>query len=285
VDQAISTARDTAALARRVVLRTLTVVGGAAAGTALAWCLSTANASADTTDAGQVPEIPVVHQLVSPVTETVHAVHHGVEGAVHSTVEGTVEKVAATIKDAPPPPKSLEELGERIQDAAAEFGERAREQLPECTGPLCGIDDIGRSDSPTGPSGHAGNSDAPPSAPAAPAPAAPGKVADSGVDPDATAEHTATGRAYSDGMPRRGSPAPGVPSFPDFPAWPAPIAPAVPAPVSGHSGAMGTSADASMFVAYPWQDRTPALVRGLRVLAGEVATSGRPGDQPGVTPD
>lgn len=283
MDQAISTARDTAALARRVVLRTLTVVGGAAAGTALAWCLSTASASADTNDAdaGQIPEIPVVHQLVSPVTETVHAVHHAVEG----TVEGTVDKVAATIKDAPPPPKSLEELGERIQDAAAEFGERAREQLPECTGPLCGIDDIGRSDTPTSPSGHAGGTDTPPSAPAAPAPAATGKVADPGVDPDATAEHTATGRAYSDGMPRRGSPAPGMPSFPDFPAWPAPIAPAVPAPVSGNSGAMGTSADASMFVAYPWQDRMPALVRGLTVLAGEAATAGRPGAQPGVTPD
>jgi hypothetical protein len=282
VDQATCTARDTAAFARRVVLRTLTVVGGAAAGTALAWCLSTAGASADTNGpdgGGQVPEIPVVPELVSPVTGAVHSVHHAVDHAVRDAVE----KTAATIKDAPPPPKSLEELGERVRDAAAEFGEQAREQLPECTGPLCGIDDIGRSDSPAQPSGHAGRTDTPPSAPAAPA--ATGKVAAAGADPDATAEPTATGRAYSDGMSRRGSPAPGMPSFPDFPAWPTPIAPAVPAPVSGHSGAMGNGADASMFVAYPWRDRMPALVRGLTVLAGEVATAGRPGAQPGVTPD
>ena len=108
-------------------------------------------------------------------------------------------------------------------------------------------------------------------------------MADPGADPDATAERTATGRAHSDGMSRRGSPAPGMPSLPGFPAWPAPIAPAAPAP--GHSGSTGGSADSSPFAASPWQDRMPALVCGLTVPAGEVTTAGRPGAQPGVTPD
>ena len=268
MDQAISTARDTAALARRVVLRTLTVVGGAAAGTAIAWCLSTGSASADTTDGltPSVPEIPVAHQLVSPVTGAL-------DTAAHTT--------AGKLRNPPPAPKSLEALGKRVKQVTSRLGERATEPLPECADSLCGLKEISRSEAP--PAGdsatQAGRADAPHAAPAAAVPAATGTVANPGIDPDATAERTATGRAYSDGMSRRGSPAPGVPSFP---AWPAPIAPA---PVSGHTGSTGGPADSSPFAAYSWQDRTPALVRGLKVPAGVVTTAGRPGAQPGVTPD
>ncbi|MCA1655523.1 MAG: hypothetical protein LC635_03555 [Pseudonocardiaceae bacterium] len=46
MDQASNNVRETAAFARRVVCRTLTVVGGVAAGTALAWWLSATAASA-----------------------------------------------------------------------------------------------------------------------------------------------------------------------------------------------------------------------------------------------
>jgi hypothetical protein len=124
-----------------------------------------------------------------------------------------------------------------------------------------------------------GRSDSPAPAPAA-APAATGKVATAGVDPDHTAERTATGRAYLDGMSRRGSPAPGMPSFPGAPTWPAPVAPA-----SGHTGSTGNPADSSPFAALPWHGRTPALVHGLTVPATEATTFGRVGAQPGVAPD
>ncbi len=87
-------------------------------------------------------------------------------------------------------------------------------------------------------------------------------------------------------MSRRGSPAPSVPSFPDFPSWPAPVR-ARPAGLGpGHNGSAGNPADSSLFAALPWQDRMPALVRGLTVPATEAATfGGRVGAQPGVSPD
>ncbi|MGH3879969.1 MAG: hypothetical protein ACRDSK_23330, partial [Actinophytocola sp.] len=218
MDQTISSVRGTAAFARRVVLRTLTVVGGAAAGTAIAWCLSSACASADTVDPG-TPEIPVVSSVVSPVS-----------GALDETARTTADRLAP-----PPPPRSVAELGERVKEATGKFRERADEQLPECADPLCGLDGAGRSEAPAAGDGAGlGRSDSPSPAPAAAPPAARGKVASPGVDPDEVAERTATGRAYSDGMPRRGSPAPSAPSLPDLPVWPAPLAPAPPAP--GHHG-------------------------------------------------
>ncbi len=267
MDQATSTARDTAAFARRVVLRTLTVVGGAAAGTALAWCLSTAGASADT--ATPEPEIPVVRTIVSPVT-----------GAVETALRPALEPVADRLQD--PPPHAVEKLGERVKRAADTFRGHAEDQLPQCVDPLCGIEHVGRSEAPApgDDAGH-GRSDSPSPAPVA-TPRAAGKVTTPGVDPDATSERTATGRAYADGMPRRGSPAPGMPSLPELPTWPAPLAPAAPAP--GH-GCAGNPVDSSLFAALPWQDRMPALVRGLTVPATEVTTPGRAGAQPGVTPD
>lgn len=266
MDQAIGTARDTAAFARRVVLRALTVVGGAAAGTALAWCLSTANASAET-GMPPVPEVPV-----APVVDTIAA-----------PVAGTLDTVAARLQD-PPRAGAVEELGERVKKAADRVGQRAAEQLPECANPLCGLEDIGGGEAPdAGDGAGLGRSDSPSPAPDAAVPA--GAVTTPGVDPDRTAERTATGRAYSDGMSRRGSPEPVAPSFPGLPGWPAPLAPAVPAPASGHTGSAGNPADSPLFAALPWQDRTPAMVRGLTVPATEAVTFGRVGAQPGISPD
>lgn len=269
MDQATSTARDTAAFARRVVLRTLTVVGGAAAGTAIAWCLSTAGASADTGATTPQPEVPVVSSFTTPVGDT---------------VDGTLDATAERLSD--PPTHAVEQLGEKVRHAAGSVREHTTEQLPDCAGALCGLQHVGRSAAPAADDGSGlGRSDSPASAPAAVPPAATGKVATPGVDPDQTAERTATGRAYSDGMPRRGSPAPGMPSFPGLPTWPAPLAPAVPVPGSGHTGSAGNPADSSLFAALPWQDRMPALVPGLTVPATEAATFGRVGAQPGVSPD
>ncbi|HEV7650662.1 MAG TPA: hypothetical protein VGP26_21150 [Actinophytocola sp.] len=277
MDQATSTARDTAAFARRVVLRTLTVVGGAAAGTVIAWCLSTAGASADTGLTTPKP-VPVVGSFTAPVTAPVAA-------PISGAIDKAVESAARHLSD-PPPAHAIEQLGEKVKHAASSFRGHAAEKLPECTGALCGLEHVGRSAAPVAGDGAGlGRSDSPTPAPAAVPPAATGKVATPGVDPDQTAERTATGRAYLDGMPRRGSPAPGMPSFPGFPASPAPFAPATPVPASGHTGSAGNPADSSLFAALPWQDRTPALVRGLTVPATEATTFGRVGAQPGVAPD
>jgi hypothetical protein len=266
VDQATGTARETAAFARRVVLRTLTVVGGAAAGTALAWCLSTAGASADT--APLAPEVPVVDTIATPAS-------------------GTLTTFADRLRK-PPPDHALDELGERVKTATDGFGARGRihdgvEHLPGCADPLCGLDEVGRADSPAGDDTGLGRSDTPP-APAVAPPAHAGKVATPGADPDRTAERTATDRAYSDGMSRRGSPAPGAPSLPGFPAWPAPLAPVAP-PAPGNHGSTGNPADSALLAALPWQPPAPALVRGLTAPGTEVVTFGRVGAQPGVTPD
>src|SRR5919198_743915 len=75
---------DTAALMRRVVRRTLTVVGGSIAGTAIAWAISSASASAETPcevsqlDAvpalAQVADSEVGQQVVTPLSNEVCAV-------------------------------------------------------------------------------------------------------------------------------------------------------------------------------------------------------------------
>jgi hypothetical protein len=279
VDHATSTARETAAFARRVVLRTLTVVGGAAAGTAIAWCLSTAGASADT--GATTPEVPVASSLHAPLG---HVADAAAQSTVGKTVDQALEATAAHLSD--PPRHAVEQLGKKVRHAASSFREHATEQLPPCAGALCGLEHVGSDVAPVAGDGTGlGRSDSPAPAPAAATPAATGKVATPGVDPDHTAERTATGRAYLDGMSRRGSPAPGMPSFPGLPTWPAPIAPAAPAPVSGHTGSTGNPADSSLFAALPWHGRTPALVRGLTVPATEATTFGRVGAQPGVAPD
>lgn len=266
MDQATSSVRETAAFARRVVVRTLTVVGGAAAGTAIAWCLSSASATADSATPPQSLGIPVVSELASPVADA-------------------VRRVEDLLPEAPPAPRDpIRELGDRVKAAAEAFGERAEVRLPECADPLCGLDGVGRVDTPAPDDTAPGRSDI--KHHPTPTPRAAGAVADPGVDPDQTAERTATGRAYSDGMSRRGSPAPDLPSLPDVPSWPAPFGPA-PAnvPASGHHGSAGNPADSPLFAALPWRDRTAALVHGLTVPATEAVTVGRVGAQPGVTPD
>jgi hypothetical protein len=292
VDQTIGTARDTAAFARRVVLRALTIVGGAAAGTAIAWCVSTASASADPVDATTAagPESPVVRTAVSPAAGELGAYVHGaLDNAVTPTATAAkaATALAGELTDQLPDPPSAQEiqnLGERVRQTAGGFGDDAAGQLPSCAEPLCGLEHLGRSaTAAAGDGAGLGRSDNPSPAPAAVPPAAAGKVATAGIDPDHMAERTATGRAYSDGMPRRGSPAPGMPSSPDFPNWPAPLAPAMPVP--GHSGSTGNPADSALFAALPWQDRTPALLRGLTVPATEASTVVRVGAQPGVAPD
>jgi len=247
-----------------MVCRALTVLGGVAAGTALAWWLSTTSASADT----QVPvDAPPVVQQVS--------------AQVSAPVEHTVDVVVQRLQDSPAPPKdALGDLGQKVKDAAKHF--QARTDLPKL--PSCGdlclgnerhmypVDGFGRSDLPGMPVF------APPATTVAPALF--GSVAD--LAPD-----TAKDRAFAHGMSRRGSPTLGQPANPGLPDWPAPL-PFAPAgmPTVGNHGSAGNAGDAHLFAALPWQDRAAdELVAGGIATVTDAATAGRPNAQPGVLPD
>ena len=252
----VSNVQQTAAFARRVVCRALTVVGGVAAGTALAWWLSTSSASAEI----EAPEAPaVVQEVAAPVTQAVDA-------------------TAQRLQDPPPPPKAaLDDLGQQVTDAANKF--RARTDLPKlpsCDNTVCldnerhmyPFDSFGRSDLPSTP---------------APAPAATTVVP--GVVVDALVPSTATERAFADGMSRRGSPKSVSPALPELPNWPAPLPFAPAGPTTVNHGSAGNSSDSHLFAALPWQDRDVDLVAGGIATPASSAAFGRVGAQPGVAPD
>jgi len=274
VDQASNNVRETAAFARRVVCRTLTVVGGVAAGTALAWWLSAAAASADVESATAVPGAAVA-EFAAPVT---------------GPVETALTSVTDYLQNPPPPPEHpLKDLGDKVKDAAEQVRDQAERgfgDLPDCAQAMSDCD-LGLADElPTHhqyPADGYGRADLPTTAPA-PVAAAVGAVP--GVDLDAIAHRTAKDRAFADGMSRRGSPEPVAPSLPDLPTWPTPFGPALPSvPATGGHGQAGNSMDSHLFAALPWQDSTFDLVAGGTSPATEVRTFGRPGAQPGVAPD
>jgi hypothetical protein len=250
VTQARHNALQTAAFARRVVCRALTVVGGVAAGTALAWWLSTTAASAETQ---------------SPIDDVQTAVQ-----VVTAPVEQAADAVAQYLPDPPPPPK-VADLGQKLKDTAEQFRDRADRALPDVSTEQHHYvaDPSGRSAVPTAP---------------ALAPVA------TTITPVAAVEtltpHTAKDRAIADGMSRRGSPEPVEPVSPGLPDWPVPFGPA-PAgvPTTGNHGSAGNATDSHLLAALPWQDRTTDLVAGGIAATTKAATFGRPGAQPGVAPD
>ncbi len=272
MDQARSNVSQTAAFARRVVCRTLTVLGGAAAGTALAWTLSTTSASADT-------QLQPVEDHVRTAVTNVQDFAEPVTGPV----ETAVSTITRYLSDPPPPPKNpLKELGDKVKDAAEKFRSDAEDGLSQLPG--CGecLDDGSQVHYPS--DGY-GRSDFP--ATQAQTPAAATAVPNApGADPDANAHRTATDRAFADGMSRRGSPEPVLPLLPDLPGVPAPL-PFAPAgvPTTGGHGSAGNSVDSHLIAALPWQDGTFGLTRGGVAAVSDAATYGRPGAQPGVAPD
>ena len=265
--QAKNNVSQTAAFARRVVCRTLTVVGGVAAGTAIAWWFSTASASADT----QPPLQPAEQHARTAVT--------GV-GEFAAPVTGPVETAVGTItrylQDPPPSPRNpLRDLGDKVKDAAEKFRSDAVDGLAQP--PDVSADDGSRQDYPS--DGY-GRSDVPAAPVLAPVAVAVAPVV------DATAHRTAKDRAFADGMSRRGSPEPVVPALPDLPDVPTPL-PFAPAgvPTTGGHGFAGNSAESHPFPALPWQDSTFGFTRGGLAAVCDAATFGLPGTQPGVAPD
>jgi hypothetical protein len=263
VDESTSSRRPSAVLARRLVQRTLVVLGGAAAATALAWWLSSTSAAADTATP-PTPQVPVVSDAsadpLAPVTDAL-----------------------TTITDQLRAP--LDESLRDFEQAAQDFGEQAQQQwnqLPECSAcDLDQLDDLGGT-----PSDDGGRMDAPAPQQGVPGlvlPVVLGPVADAGVDADALAEDGAVDRAYADGGPRRGSPEPEAP-MPGFPTWPTPVAPA--APATGQTGQNnGGSMDGVLFAALPWTERIGGTAVARMLTATQATPFGRPGAQPGVSPD
>jgi hypothetical protein len=268
VDRGTSNAPQTAAFARRVVCRTLTVLGGVAAGTAVAWALATTAASADV---GQ-PLPPVEQQVRTAVTEVQDAAE-----PVTAPVETAVATVAEYLQDPPPPPKHpLKDLGEKVKDATEKFRSDAARGFE-----LPGADDV-REYSSDG-YGRADVPGVPVSLPSVTAE----DVTVPGVDLQAVGHRSAKDRAFADGMSRRGSPAPVLPTLPALPGVPAPLPFTPPAgvPMVGGHGSAGNSVDSHLFAALPWQDGVFGLTRGGVAAVSDAATFGRPGTQPGVAPD
>ena len=256
--QARDDAPQTAAFARRLVCRALTVLGGVAAGTALAWWLSSTAASAET-------KVPAVDDVPAAVQQATAPVEH------------VVDVVSRQLQDAPAPQKvPLGDLGQKVKDAADQF--RADKGLPVCQA-MCldnerhmySLDSVGRSDLPS-------------TAAVMPtvAPVAPGAAV------DALVPNTAKDRAFAHGMSRRGSPAPAQPSHPGLPSWPAPLPlPFAPGgmPTTGNHCGTGSAGDSHLFATLPSQGRNAYLVAGGIAAATDGATVARPGAQPGVAPD
>lgn len=251
---------QTAAFARRVVCRALTVVGGVAAGTALAWCLSTTSASAEDLS-------PAEDQLAAAVGEAAAPVDH------------VIDIVVRNLQDPQATPKApLPDLGETVKGAAKQFrGQPELSQPPACATPCLGVekhhfaaDEFGRS-----------------AVPATPALTQAASTVTPGAAEVTVAPRTAKERAAADGMSRRGSPEPVKPGLPDLPGWPAPRAPS-PAgvPTTGNHGSAGNAADSHPFAALLWQNSATDLVAGgIAAAATKAAVVGRPGAQPGVAPD
>jgi hypothetical protein len=158
-----------------VLRRTLTILGGAAAGTAIAWAISAASASAD--PGCDAPALPALEQ-VAPVTDLVCTV----DRVVPATDLGAAADNVAELT--PQVPVGIDELGGtdsasyRVSSSASGHGPRESSPRPVAT------------------------------------PTAPTLPSMSGIDPDVLVKHTATDRALGDGMTRRGSPAPVAPFTP-----------------------------------------------------------------------
>jgi hypothetical protein len=250
-----------------MVFRALTVLGGAAAGTALAWWLSSTSASAQTDVPVDAPAL--VQQIVVPVEQP--------------AVEHTVDVAARQLRNTPAPPaEQVGDLGQKVTDAAERFQSRADlPELPRCAD-LCQRDELR-----VYPVDGFDRTELPGTPALAPAPAPVATTVAPGVAVDALTPNTAKDRASADGMSRRGSPAPARPVDPGLPNWPAPL-PFTPTgiPTTGNHGSAGNDGDSHLFTALPGQDRADGgLVVGGVADATDAATTGRVSARPGVVPD
>ncbi|HEV2780316.1 MAG TPA: hypothetical protein VGX25_13065 [Actinophytocola sp.] len=255
---------DTAAMVRRVLRRTLIVLGGTVAGTAIAWAISAASASAETPcEAALITDLPGLERLAEtgPVVEPL------------SDVVCAVDRIA--------PLPSVGDLGDGAKQATDDVGRRLAgrfgwaPEVPIDLGELGWSDRQGALPTPGG-GAHEPPSLVPPVGELSAA--APAEIS-TPFHSDIHAAGSATERALADGMSRRGSPQP-APFTPLLPVPPAPASVPAPGP-AGHSGG-GADAPAAAFSLTAGRH---ALARGRALPAGDARRAGEPGDAPGTTPD
>ena len=261
---------DTAAMLRRVVRRALTVLGGAIAGTAIAWAISSASASADTPcEVPRLAATPALAQVADP----------GVAQQAVTPVSAVVCAAEQVV-----PVDRIVDLGHGARRTADDVGSAIAGQFGLVPTVPIDLGGLGRGDRPGADPAPGGGTHEPPSLVwpvGEQSAAAPASSIAQGVDPDRLAAGTATERALGDGLTRRGSPAPFAPAQPD----PVPAAPAT-MPGTGSSGHTGGGADAPTFVALSQSGSNAGLTRGRTVAGSQIMrANGEQGAQPGVTPD
>ncbi|WP_157368233.1 hypothetical protein [Alloactinosynnema sp. L-07] len=250
---------------RRVVSRTLMVLGGALATTAAAWAFSSASAAADSPldlPSGGIERIDSVLPADSPVR-----------------VSDLTEAIGRILGEPDPA------FGEQAKAAFDEVGRKITERfdVTTTTPPIERIDDVADVDIPSttqpGDTADHGSAVGVVTAPIATA------TTLVGVRPGAIDQNTVAGaqeRALSDGMSRRGSPetsdeAPTQPTSPLVPL-------SVPAPVgSGHTGS--GSVDAPSFGLLSSVPSGTDLNTADAPRSAQVNLPAAVGAQPGVTPD
>ncbi|GAB3438073.1 hypothetical protein GCM10027436_18650 [Actinophytocola sediminis] len=243
------------------------MVGGAAAGTAIAWFLATGAAAAEPQADLLGDAAPVLVEAVTPLSGTLDVLATNLTESPRAALDQVGDQLANTTSvDLLPAAgladvvevTGLDTVTEVVQ--AVEAPAKIDDRRPATTG---------RQPART------------PAADTTTGTTTTGMTTGTGADPEHGAVRTATERAYAAGLPDSGSPAPATP---DTPTWPAPLSPSAPAP--GHTGWTGTNlADHPTSAALPWLDRAPGAARGLTAPATEATVSGRAGDQPGIAPD
>lgn len=276
---------------RRAVSRTLLVFGGAVAGTAAAWAMSAASASADTTlpvpinPAGDVPSLSSA-PLLSGVGDALglpqlDRADIAPRLSDPRTVVTNLTGKLGRLVHAPEGKTKLDEVGDQAKDAVDGFGEKVAGQFGWLPKELP-TDALGQL--PT--AGHeiGGVLDASPVAQPAGLPV--GAMSTTTITetaPVAAVPDTATDRALGDGMSRRGSPLTVLHHFPFGPQGPLTPASVPGAPASG--GHCGTTDGGQSAVALPWSTCFAGSTgsTSLRTVGQFVPTT--VGAQPGVTPD
>lgn len=276
----VATGRDTAR-ARRWLTRALFVVGGAMAGTAAAWAIGTASASAG--PALQDPSLPHLTGAASDVVQPGskdrtddsgrdrHAVGDTVRATVGTVADGELAHAGSLKLVTDPPRQAPRLIGNALHPAPGLL-----DVLRPASGELLGVPALPLLEPPTanGPEAAPSGADTPlivPEGQAGPVMSAP-----TAVDPhENEAGHTAARAGHHTVR----HPLPGsVPSAPSHvpapPAFPLPGGSAANAHVDAPS--FGVPAPASAFTA---ADSLRCVRFGVRPLPVE------PGTQPGVTPD
>ncbi len=245
---------------RRILSRAGLVLGGAVVGTAAAWLLSSAGASADTGTT----------EVLQPVVGTLS--QHTDTQANELPSSELPQYVDQIVHKAPAPPKEITEVGRQVQGTV----EKVTGQLPLPTAPTHRAEDT----SPALRLLSLGNHDISPIVRPVDAPPQTASALTTQTRP---AAHDYSRHPVSESPRHEPSPAPapGLPALPPAPLVP----PTAPAGSCSNSCGHGSDDDLGMPFVDTWPTPQSGLgtSRALRLVSQHVVTA--VGAQPGVTPD